>query len=285
MKSIRNLTFGVLGVAALSGFAVLNFDMPRETLHIAPPLLTQAPLLPDTGAPQIKEEPPAPPPLFPYMRVIDSCGPYYEGVCVNMRSGPGIEYPIVDKLRNGLVLRVAEIVSKNGEEWLKIKIDKEIRYPERITSDWYVAANVVELFYDEGDRVFAEGEGKSVKRIIVDISEQMLYAYDGEELFMEEAISTGHEITPTPRGTFTVYYMTPSRYMQGPLPNIADQYYDLPGVPWNLYFTKQGAVIHGAYWHNNFGSRWSHGCVNLPSEKAEELYAWARPGAQVTVQD
>ncbi|MCR4306356.1 MAG: L,D-transpeptidase, partial [Candidatus Yonathbacteria bacterium] len=90
---------------------------------------------------------------------------------------------------------------------------------------------------------------------------------------------------PTPRGTFTIFKKTPSRYMQGPIPDIADQYYDLPGVPWNLYFTHEGAVIHGAYWHDSFGSAYSHGCVNLPPEQARKLYNWADLGTGVIVKD
>ena len=73
--------------------------------------------------------------------------------------------------------------------------------------------------------------------------------------------------------------------MQGPLPGVSDQYYDLPGVPWDLYFTKDGAVIHGAYWHDHFGEQWSHGCVNLPTDKAKELYLWAAVGIPVTVKN
>lgn len=74
--------------------------------------------------------------------------------------------------------------------------------------------------------------------------------------------------------------------MQGPLPILADQqYYDLPGVPWNLYFTEQGAVIHGAYWHNSFGKPYSHGCVNMHTDEARKLYTWATLGTQVIVRD
>ena len=109
-------------------------------------------------------------------------------------------------------------------------------------------------------------------------------AYDGDILFMKVPISTGLELTPTPLGTYKVFKMTPSRYMQGPLPGVSDQVYDLPGVPWNLYFTTEGAVIHGAYWHDHFGQPWSHGCVNLPLDKARELYLWASIGTKVTVQ-
>ena len=102
---------------------------------------------------------------------------------------------------------------------------------------------------------------------------------------MEEKVSTGIELTPTPRGNFTVFRKTPSRYMQGPIPGISDHYYDLPGVPWNLYFTEQGAVIHGAYWHDSFGTPWSNGCVNMPIASAEKLYKWADIGTEVVVRD
>ena len=73
--------------------------------------------------------------------------------------------------------------------------------------------------------------------------------------------------------------------MQGPIPGITNQYYDLPGVPWDLYFTHQGAAIHGTYWHENFGKQSSHGCVNLPPAQAEKLYRWAGIGTFVIVQD
>ena len=40
--------------------------------------------------------------------------------------------------------------------------------------------------------------------------------------------------------------------------------FDLPGVPWNIFFDLAGTAIHGAYWHNDFGIRRSHGCLNVP---------------------
>lgn len=247
------------------------------------------------GTPPARQEEQAPvetPSLFQYIEVLEGCGSSFGGPCVNMRSGPGLEYPVVSKLRIGVVLKVAETVMRDlpaqagGSEWYRISFAEGVRYPERVTGDWFVSAEVVHMFYDDGDHDLTEGAGtQGAKRIIVDRSEQMLYAYDGMTLFMRELISTGLDLTPTPRGMFTVYRKTPSRYMQGPLPGISDQYYDLPGVPWNLYFTLQGGVIHGAYWHDNFGQPWSHGCVNLPPGKAKELYQWADVGTSVLVRD
>lgn len=229
---------------------------------------------------------PSEPLSFEYMEVVDGCGPYFEGTCVNMRSGPGEEHPVVMQLRNGIVLKVADTVVESGRTWYKIGFDGWIRYPERVTGGWYVAADYVRLFLDEGERVTTDGiDASSTKRIIINRTEEMLYAYEGDTLFMQQSISTGLEFTPTPRGTFAVYKKVPSSYMQGPIPDISDQYYDLPGVPWNLYFTYQGGAIHGAYWHNNFGKPWSHGCVNMPPEQAHKLYLWADLGTPVTVQD
>ncbi|NCT01809.1 L,D-transpeptidase family protein [Candidatus Parcubacteria bacterium] len=228
------------------------------------------------------------PVLFEYVEVIDSCGPHFEGECLRVRSGPGIEYPVLASLRNGVVLKVGGRVERDGQNWYKIIFDEWLRYPERLKGDWYVAATYVKILLDEGDKTIWEHTyaTTSMKTITIDRSEQKLYAFDGNELFLEAAISTGLELTPTPRGTFTIFKKTPSRYMQGPLPNLSDkQVYDLPGVPWNLYFTEGGAVIHGAYWHNSFGSRYSHGCVNLPTDVAHTLYVWAGLGTKVIVKD
>lgn len=220
-----------------------------------------------------------------YMEVKEGCNHAYEGTCVNMRSAPSKEAPVVERLRTGVVLRVAGTVTVDGEDWYKILVDKHIQYPERVTSDWYVYADAVELLYDEGDINLDKGSPPTQKQIYVSLTEEMLYAYDNDTVFMSEPISTGLELTPTPPGTFEVFRKTPSRYMQGPLPGVSSQVYDLPGVPWNLYFTKEGAVIHGAYWHNSFGRPWSHGCVNVSPQAARKLYEWADIGTVVIVQE
>lgn len=235
--------------------------------------------------PDMEEEEEKPSPLYQYIEVTDSCGTAYDGVCVNVRSKPSTDAPAVFKARNGMVLKVKGKVEGGGREWYRITFDEWLRYPERVTGEMYIAADFVTPFVDEGNVEITKLTKKTDKRIIVDRSEQKLYAYEGDVLFMEEAASTGLDTTPTPRGTFTVFKKRPSRYMQGPIPEISQKYYDLPGVPWNLYFTEQGAIIHGAYWHEHFGEQWSNGCVNLPMDKAEKLYKWADVGTKVTVRD
>jgi hypothetical protein len=221
---------------------------------------------------------------FTYVETFDGCGPYHNGgPCINVRSGPGTDFPSVAKLRNGVVLQAAGTFERDGHTWYKIEFKEWLRYPERITSDWYIAGDFVKVISDLApeDRV-PGAKYTGTKHIFVNIKQQMLYAYDGEELFMKQPISTGMGETPTEPGTFAIFRKVPSRYMQGPLPGSTDEY-DLPGVPWSMYFTVDGAVIHGAYWHNHFGTPASHGCVNMPPEKAEELYRWADLGMKVTI--
>ncbi len=227
------------------------------------------------------------PGLYEYIEVTDSCGVNFdEGPCVNLRSGPGVQFPVLKQLRNGIVFKVASTTIKDGRTWYKIGFDGEIHYPERVVNDWYVAADYVRLFLDKGLVMTDEGiNASSTKRIEIDLAQRMLYAYEGDTVFMQQPISTGLELTPTPTGRFWVYRKMPDSYMQGPIVGLSDQYYDLPGVPWDLYFTMDGGAIHGAYWHNHFGELWSHGCVNLPPEQAKILYAWADLGTPVLVQN
>ncbi|MDO8514017.1 MAG: L,D-transpeptidase family protein [bacterium] len=273
---VRQRIFLVL-LATVAIVLVTDLTLQEITRSAVPAVAT---------APIEQTEPIVAPPLFQYIEVMDSCGPYFEGTCVHVRSGPGEKYPVVTRLRTGVVLKVGETLERDGRTWYKIAFDEPVRYPERVSRNWYVAGEFVRPFSDEGIINLAGGtRASSTKRILVDRSAQMLYAYEGDTLFMQERISSGLAFTPTPRGTFTVYKKTPTRYMQGPLPGVSAQYYDLPGVPWNLYFTREGGVIHGAYWHDKFGKRWSHGCVNLPLEQAHTLYLWADVGTPVIVRD
>ena len=70
---------------------------------------------------------------------------------------------------------------------------------------------------------------------------------------------------------------SPSAYMgEGNL--VSDlEAYELPGVPYNSFFTKYGHALHGTYWHDNFGIPMSHGCVNMRIHEARWIYLWSRP--------
>ena len=64
---------------------------------------------------------------------------------------------------------------------------------------------------------------------------------------------------------------------------LGGEYYYVHDVPSVMYFTNRGHAIHGAYWHNNFGYRMSHGCINLPVNFASWLYSVTPMGARVRI--
>lgn len=107
------------------------------------------------------------------------------------------------------------------------------------------------------------------KWIEVDLSEQALTAYEGTEVVYTAIVSTGRANTPTVQGKFRILRKLDSQLMAGP------GYY-LPNVPWVMYFYG-GFALHGAYWHDKWGTPTSHGCVNLKREDAKWLYDWADP--------
>jgi LysM repeat protein len=102
------------------------------------------------------------------------------------------------------------------------------------------------------------------KQVVVDLSDQRLFAYDNGVLVRAVTVSTGLPGTPTVLGDYNVYVKYPAQTMSGP------GYY-LPDVPDVMYF-YQGYALHGTYWHNNFGQPMSHGCVNMPTEESDWFF-------------
>lgn len=274
-----------------TGLAVVGLGIAVAVCFFTVPGFQKYLVLAAVDIPTEKEgfgEPAEPAPLFTYIEITDSCESDYKEVCAVARPEPATSSPALIRLRKGMVLQVSTTTLESaGHTWYKVQFQEPIRYPERVAESWYVAKDTVREFTDVGVQELAPDahNASSTRHIIIDQSEQMLYAYDGDVLFMKTPTSTGLHDTPTPLGTFHIYKKTPSRYMQGPLPGVSEQYYDLPGVPWDLYFTKEGGAIHGAYWHKEFGSQWSHGCVNLPLSIARVLYEWTPLGAEVIVRD
>ncbi|NLG74389.1 MAG: L,D-transpeptidase, partial [Chloroflexi bacterium] len=119
------------------------------------------------------------------------------------------------------------------------------------------------------------GVGPDERWIDVNLSEQRTYAYEGDQLVNSFVVSTGLWNTPTVTGQYRIYVKYRYADMAGP------GYY-LPDVPYVMYFYK-GYGLHGTYWHNNFGTPMSHGCVNLKTEEAGWLYEWASVGTVVNV--
>jgi lipoprotein-anchoring transpeptidase ErfK/SrfK len=111
--------------------------------------------------------------------------------------------------------------------------------------------------------------------IQVDLTKQRVIAWDGSRWVDAMIVSTGKDATPTITGVYDIYIKHREARMQG-------DDYDIPDVPHVMYFSG-GYGFHGAYWHNNFGTPVSHGCVNLALDKAKWLYNFAAIGTPVVI--
>ena len=109
--------------------------------------------------------------------------------------------------------------------------------------------------------------------IDVDVGEQVLVAYRGKTPVYATLVSSGRG-SPTPLGNYPIWAKVASMDMANQ--EYEDKPYMVQGVPWVLLFQGHNA-LHGAYWHDRFGNRKSHGCVNLAPHDARWVFEWAGP--------
>jgi lipoprotein-anchoring transpeptidase ErfK/SrfK len=112
------------------------------------------------------------------------------------------------------------------------------------------------------------------KWLDVDLDQQVVVAYEGRAPVYATLVSTGIAKWPTPPGVYRIWVKFAETDMNGQMGD--EQPYSVATVPWTMFFAKDLA-FHTAYWHDRFGERKSHGCVNLAPADARALYFWATP--------
>lgn len=167
----------------------------------------------------------------------------------------------------------------NGQAWYGIKDDL-------LPIVYFVPAHHLRLVQPSELTPISTHIPPEQKTILVNRTRQTVTAFEkGVEIFHTD-VSTGIPYnspgikgpsTITPLGKFNVNIKMPVRHMgNGNItPDIFE--YELPGVPWVSFFFKTGVAFHGCYWHDNYGSEMSHGCVNMKPEEAKWLYRWVTP--------
>jgi lipoprotein-anchoring transpeptidase ErfK/SrfK len=142
----------------------------------------------------------------------------------------------------------------------------------------YVASHDMRLVPNDELTTLSPEVPDQDKHIVVDLSTQLVTAFEGEKLVFSQRCASGVRGTDTPKGEFTTYHKGPSVHMTNEGDAIEEEtVYSLPGVPWCSFFTGAGNAFHGTWWHNDYGRPRSHGCVNLPSEAAKFIYRWTKP--------
>jgi lipoprotein-anchoring transpeptidase ErfK/SrfK len=128
---------------------------------------------------------------------------------------------------------------------------------------------------DEISPLSAVVEEKSME---VNIKRQTVQAFEnGREVFFARC-STGldEEDRETPLGLYhRIWRKMMSTHMAGG--TASDSGYDTPGIGYTTLFVGTGVAFHATFWHNAYGSRRSHGCVNLRPDDAKWIWRWTTP--------
>lgn len=140
------------------------------------------------------------------------------------------------------------------------------------------------------------GLSVTYKRIVISLSKQELWAYNGPKLFVSSLVTTGNKVLPTPIGLFHVLFAKHPFTFHSPWPKTSKYWYADSLTNFALYFKDSGYFIHDAPWRTTYGPgsnatvglpgqnyTGTHGCVNVPYATMVQLYSWAVPGVAVQV--
>jgi hypothetical protein len=106
--------------------------------------------------------------------------------------------------------------------------------------------------------------------IDVDITKKILTLFAYDKPIFATYVSTGKPANQTIAGTYRVWYKLEKKRMRGG-PPFVDHYYDLPNVPWVMFYNG-GYAVHGTYWHDKFGTQQSAGCTNVTQGDAKFIF-------------
>jgi hypothetical protein len=170
----------------------------------------------------------------------------------------------------------------DGRAWYKLK-------DELLKIEYHIDARHMRLVDPDELTPISPEVPWEEKRIEVSLKDQIFTAYERGKVIKQTLISSGIPNlagsikgipTATPTGKFNIEVKMPSKHMGDGVMTSNIDAYELPGVPWVSFFHETGVAFHGTFWHDNFGRKMSHGCVNMTIEDAKWLYRWSLPEAK-----
>lgn len=189
-------------------------------------------------------------------------------------------------------MKLLEYIPFKNQEALTVRSNKNSSWLRRFGTFWagasltlftfctcyfpvFAATTPTEVERDQIAKKLLQLQESNQRWIEIDLANQRLVAWEGDKAVYAVVISSGKKATPTPTGIYAIQSKHRFARMQGPG-------YDVPDVPFTMYYYR-GYAIHGAYWHNKFGTPVSNGCTNVAVNHAEWLFNWADVGTPVVV--
>ena len=209
-----------------------------------------------------------------------------EGVVASPWMQDHIAYNFPPRLYYGQVVWIDQVRTTNGFA--------EYRWNEGADGHGYGYGAYGEFFWADwaGLKVLADADVAPIhpdidpggKTIEVNLFYQILSCYEGKDEVYFCRISSGITVDlvtggvsdklATPEGTLFTHWKIISKNMTA---GSVQTGYSTPAVPWCTFISGDGIAIHGAFWHNAFGEKRSHGCINVAPEDAKWIFRWTTP--------
>ena len=203
--------------------------------------------------------------------------PYVDLIIANPPARAGwykdaVENGFIPRLYYGQVVWMDAIANDNGR--VMYRFSEHYGYGDL----FWVDATAFYPLTDADVAPISPDVDPELKKIVVNTTYQTLSAYEGDVEVFFCRVSTGYdsENYRTPAGGYNPHRKLLSIPMAGSSSE-GRSGYDTPAVGWPFFMNGDGIAIHAAFWHNDFGVRRSHGCVNVCAEDAKWIWRWTTP--------
>ncbi len=220
------------------------------------------------------------PPALPQRSLADWNASVWQGGALgetNVREQPSTTSKVVDELVYGDPLEVTawvkgEEVFEGADLWAQVGQNRFI-YARNVGRNAPVAPTPIPPE--------APATGKWLD---VNLTQQLMIAYDGREAVRTMVMTSGMAGWETPPG----YYFINNRVANETMTSGAigaESFFKLEDVLFTQYFTDRGHAIHFAWWRTpeTIGRPGSHGCLNLLLDDSRFVWDWAAIGTPLVV--
>jgi hypothetical protein len=198
-----------------------------------------------------------------------------------------IEYNFPPRLYYGQVVWIDRVRTDNGFVEYRWNEDAGHGYGGGAYNEFYWADGAgLKVLTEQDVAPISPDLDPNDKRIEVNLDYQTLSCFEGgtevyfcrvssglKNIFDPVTGETNNKLA-TPVGNLLTHWkivslnMTAGTFQSG---------YSTPAVPWTTMISGEGIAIHGAFWHNAFGEKRSHGCINVLPQDAKWIFCWTTP--------
>ena len=209
----------------------------------------------------------------------------HDGVVASPWMQSHIEYKFPPRLYYGQVVWIDRIRTDNGFIEYRWNEDAPHGYGYGASGEFFWADGAgFKVLTDADVAPISPDIDPAEKKISASLDYQTLSCYEGSREVYFCRISSGQGIDlgtgqpsnelATPVGNLLTHWKIISLNMTA---GTSQAGYSTPAVPWSTMISGDGVAIHGAFWHNAFGEKKSHGCINVTPEDAKWIFRWTTP--------